>query len=89
MSLNIKQDILDNLDLNTFYSHELAQTIPRPTEPGNANVYCPFHGESLKSNKPSLSINIKSGHAKTGRFHCFGCGEEGSVFDFYMNLKIG
>jgi DNA primase len=39
---------------------------------------CPFHDEKT----PSLSV--RPGH---GTFHCFGCGEGGSVVDFMMKIE--
>ncbi len=40
------------------------------SEKGFAITKCPFHSD----NHPSLSININ-----TGRFHCFACGETGTI----------
>jgi DNA primase len=39
---------------------------------------CPFHDEK------SPSLNVRPGH---GTFHCFGCGEGGSVVDFMMKIE--
>ena len=36
---------------------------------------CPFHSEKT----PSFTVNEEKGF-----YHCFGCGEHGSVFDFVM-----
>ena len=36
---------------------------------------CPFHNEKT----PSFTVNEDKGF-----YHCFGCGEHGSVFDFVM-----
>lgn len=43
----------------------------------NGFINCIFHQE----NTPSLSIKVKENF-----FKCFGCGESGSVIDFYMQL---
>jgi len=39
---------------------------------------CPFHAERT----PSFSVNLEK-----QLFHCFGCGEGGSVFDFVMKME--
>ena len=38
---------------------------------------CPFHNEK----SPSFTVNEDKGF-----YHCFGCGEHGSVFDFVMKV---
>ena len=39
---------------------------------------CPFHKEKT----PSFTVNEEKGF-----YHCFGCGEHGSIFDFIMQTK--
>jgi DNA primase len=39
---------------------------------------CPFHDEKTPS------FNVRPGH---GTFHCFGCGQGGSVVDFMMKIE--
>mgnify|MGYP006121443523 FL=1 len=39
---------------------------------------CPFHKEKT----PSFTVNEEKGF-----YHCFGCGEHGSVFDFIMRTE--
>jgi DNA primase len=46
---------------------------------GSFKGLCPFHEEKT----PSLSV--RPSH---GTFHCFGCGEGGSVIDFVMKIEV-
>ena len=39
---------------------------------------CPFHGEATPS------FHVREQTVGEGRFHCFGCGENGSIFDYVM-----
>jgi DNA primase len=45
---------------------------------GSMKGLCPFHDEK------SPSFTVRSTH---GTFHCFGCGEGGSVIDFVMKIE--
>ncbi|MDT7579937.1 MAG: primase, partial [Pseudonocardiales bacterium] len=45
---------------------------------GSLKGLCPFHDEK------SPSMNVRPTH---GMFHCFGCGESGSVIDFVMKME--
>ncbi|HEX2296986.1 MAG TPA: DNA primase, partial [Pseudonocardiaceae bacterium] len=44
---------------------------------GSLKGLCPFHDEKTPS------MNVRPSH---GTFHCFGCGEGGSVVDFIMKI---
>ncbi|MGD9527236.1 DNA primase [Pseudonocardia sp.] len=46
---------------------------------GSLKGLCPFHDEKT----PSLSVRPTH-----GTFHCFGCGEGGSVIDFVMKIEV-
>ncbi|MCW0216404.1 MAG: DNA primase [Pseudonocardia sp.] len=46
---------------------------------GSLKGLCPFHDEK------SPSFNVRPTH---GTFHCFGCGEGGSVIDFIMKMEV-
>ena len=45
---------------------------------GSLKGLCPFHDEKTPS------FNVRPTH---GTFHCFGCGEGGSVIDFVMRME--
>jgi len=49
----------------------------KPKEPGHY-ICCPFHNEKTAS----LKVYTEAGRG----WHCFGCGEGGSVIDFVMKL---
>ncbi|SFN31677.1 DNA primase [Pseudonocardia ammonioxydans] len=46
---------------------------------GSLKGLCPFHDEKTPS------FNVRPSH---GTFHCFGCGEHGSVIDFVMRMEV-
>ncbi|MFP5072415.1 DNA primase [Pseudonocardia nantongensis] len=46
---------------------------------GSLKGLCPFHDEKTPS------FNVRPSH---GTFHCFGCGEHGSVIDFVMKMEV-
>lgn len=53
------------------------QVALKPGGVGSMKGLCPFHDER------SPSFTVRPG---VGRFHCFGCGEDGDVFAFLMKL---
>lgn len=63
-----------NGDFRTFYGKY--GTLDRHLN--NGLMLCPFHDDK----HPSLSID-----AKTGMFHCHGCGKQGDIFTFYAYLN--
>ena len=46
---------------------------------GSLKGLCPFHDEK------SPSFTVRPSH---GTFHCFGCGQHGSVIDFVMKMEV-
>ena len=74
---NVKSEILQRLDFKDFYFNEIGDSKLLSSDKKNVSVKCVFHSDK----NPSLSINLE-----TGDFHCFGCNEKGSVFDFYMKI---
>jgi DNA primase len=50
----------------------------RRASAGSVKGLCPFHDEKTPS------LNVRPTH---GTFHCFGCGEGGSVIDFVMKIE--
>jgi hypothetical protein len=71
---DLKKQVLDRLDIAGFYQKELPSL--KNGQGDEATAFCPFHDDQ---NTPNLSVNQKN-----GLFHCFACGAQGSVFDFYM-----
>jgi len=71
----LADDILTSLDFLSFYQSELGKIDKIKSNGWSEPITCPFH----EDNNPSLGVNIK-----TGQFNCFGCGEKGSIFNFYM-----
>lgn len=70
------QEILDKVDIEGFYREHLEKIIRETSE--EIIAICPFHKEKIGS---------FSANKRNGLFHCFGCGAEGSVFQFIQQLK--
>lgn len=71
-----RQRVLDSIDKAGFYHDHLDKFSANGND---LKGLCPFHEDK----NPSLHAFTDSGH-----FKCFGCGEKGSLFDFYA-LKTG
>jgi hypothetical protein len=74
------------LNLNTGNPEQVERLIrscvsEEPLIQGNGDlmIHCPFHSDST----PSCSVSPR----KNGCFHCFGCGENGSLMNLIMQLK--
>lgn len=77
MKEKIDKDELKNI---IKISEAIEKIYPIFRSKGRATANCPFHADK----SPSLSIVDSKGF-----FHCFGCGESGDMYDFYMRfLKI-
>src|SRR5215472_9254861 len=66
-----KEQVLATLSVEQIYGGKI-KLLPRDSSDHKA--LCPFHADST----PSLFIYGEK------RFHCFGCGKDGSAFDFVM-----
>ena len=52
----------------------------KPSGNGSLKGLCPFHDERT----PSFNVNVN-----TGRYHCFGCGEDGDGIAFVQEINGG
>lgn len=66
---------LDELRLRTSLSEIIGRRVQLRKKGREWEGLCPFHKEKT----PSFTVNEEKGF-----YHCFGCGEHGSVFDFVM-----
>ena len=72
--MNIKEEILTNLNFDSFYRGEVKNL--KTNGNGKAMGICPFHEDKT----PSFSVNLES-----GLFKCFGsCEAKGDIFTFYQ-----
>jgi len=69
---------LEELRARTGLAHLISRRV-KLTKKGREHMgLCPFHKEKT----PSFTVNEDKGF-----YHCFGCGEHGSVFDFVMTTE--
>ncbi|NQV45445.1 MAG: DNA primase, partial [Rhodospirillales bacterium] len=66
---------LDELKLRSSLSEVVGRRVQLRKKGREWEGLCPFHKEKT----PSFTVNEEKGF-----YHCFGCGEHGSVFDFVM-----
>lgn len=72
------QDILDRIKENIILSDIVSEHVSLQRHGQYHRGLCPFHTEKT----PSFTVTNDK-----GIYHCFGCGETGSVFDFLMKTK--
>jgi len=77
---DIKFEVLDRVDAVRVAEWCAVGGMKRVKE-GHFTAPCPFHAEK------SASFNIGGGGAFRGRMHCFGCGWDGDVIAFWMQVK--
>ncbi len=71
---NLREEIRERIDLVELVSNYLK--LERAGR--NYKALCPFHNEKTPSFHVSPELN---------RFHCFGCGASGDVFEFLMRIE--
>lgn len=72
------QDILDRIKENIVLSDVISERVLLQRQGQYHRGLCPFHTEKT----PSFTVTNDK-----GIYHCFGCGETGSVFDFLIKSK--
>jgi|GEM_PF-1140917 len=79
-STELKQKIADELDFRKFVEELLHQQPAKVEKNGTELKFiCPFGSHDTD---PSFNFNTNK-----GVYHCFGCGEEGSFVDLYMEME--
>ena len=68
------QEIIEKIDIVEW----IEQYVPLQRASGNFKGLCPFHSEKT----PSFNVR-----PSTQSFHCFGCGESGTVIGFVMKYE--
>jgi DNA primase len=74
----IPEHVLDEIRARTDIVEVVSRHVPLKKAGRSHKGLCPFHSEKT----PSFHVN-----AERGFYHCFGCGEGGSVFDFVMKVE--
>lgn len=77
MSL-VPQEVLDEISTRLSIVDIISETVPLKPAGKNFKGLCPFHQEK----SPSFTVNPEK-----NVFHCFGCGEGGSLFTFVMKTE--
>ena len=54
---NNEKQIINNLDIRSFYEDALNIELGKPNDKGFVQIHCPFHDDT----SPSFSVNLKYG----------------------------
>jgi hypothetical protein len=79
-ALKVDWSVAQNVDLVEILRKELGE--PEKGVPGvSRNVFwnCPFHKDGVT---PSFTVL-----AGSGKWHCFGCGKSGDIYDFFSEYR--
>ncbi|MGB3413534.1 MAG: DNA primase [Microbacteriaceae bacterium] len=75
----IKRNDIDEVRARVNIADVLSEFVQlRNAGPGSMKGLCPFHDEK----SPSFHVRTQN-----GRYHCFGCGEDGDVFTFLQKMN--
>lgn len=78
MAGRIRQSDIEEVKARTNIADVVGDYVSlKPAGIGSLKGLCPFHDEK------SASFNVRPG---VGRYHCFGCGEGGDVYEFLLKL---
>ncbi|WP_314147436.1 DNA primase [uncultured Leifsonia sp.] len=78
MAGRIRQSDIEEVKARTNIADIIGDYVSlKPGGVGSLKGLCPFHDEK------SPSFNVRPG---VGRYHCFGCGEGGDVYEFLVKL---
>lgn len=78
MAGRIRQSDIEEVKARTNIADIVGDYVTlKPAGIGTLKGLCPFHDEK------SPSFNVRAG---VGRYHCFGCGEGGDVYEFLLKL---
>ena len=76
--MNIEQSVIDEVIRKSYIVEVIGKSLKLKKSGANYFACCPFHNEK----SASFSINVNKQF-----FHCFGCGESGSVITFVMKYN--
>ena len=73
--MDIKEEIKNSIRLSEIVSQNLSL---KRRDKSNYIALCPFHKEKT----PSFNVSDDKGF-----FHCFGCGKNGDIFNYVMEME--